>query len=212
MFVLDSFFRLLAATIAGAFIGFTRERIQRPAGLRTHALISVGAAFLTELSLTVFAVNGGEPGRVAAQIVSGIGFLGAGTILKKGFSVKGLTTAATLWVTAAVGMGFGAGEYLISTLVTLIVLFVVIFFKPLDFLIGKKKWKLLIEAEQRPYLLTDLLNALKEIKIEVTSVRIDAEGNEVAVEMDISNEVVNTLNENLDRLLKIEGIKSVDVQ
>jgi putative Mg2+ transporter-C (MgtC) family protein len=212
MFILDLFFRLVAATIAGAFIGFTRERIQRPAGLRTHALISVGAAFLTELSVTVFAGNGGDPGRIAAQIVSGIGFLGAGTILKKGFSVKGLTTAATLWVTAAVGMGFGSGEYLLSSLVTLIILLVVIFFKPIDFLIGKKKWKLLIEAERRPYLLTDLLDILKGLEVEVTSIGIDTEGNETSLEIGIPYESLNILKKNLDKLSRIGGVKSVDVQ
>ncbi len=136
---LDLCLRLFCALVAGAMIGVTRERIYKPAGLRTHSLICVGAAFITVLSTTVFVTaEHGDPGRVAAQIVSGIGFLGAGTILKKGFSVKGLTTAATLWVTAAVGMGFGSGEYLLSAVVTVFALMIVLFLKRIELLIGEE--------------------------------------------------------------------------
>lgn len=122
--------RILLSSLAGVAIGYNREKINRPAGIRTHALLSLGACVLTILSLIAFydPINkAGDPGRIAAQIVSGIGFLGAGTILKNGNKVKGLTTAATLWVSASIGMTFGAGKYyigLISLIVTLLILYI----------------------------------------------------------------------------------------
>lgn len=109
--------RLLLALALGAAVGLERELSGKPAGLRTNILICVGAALFTELSLVVaheFAGHGlirADPGRVAAQIVSGIGFIGAGTILVSRGNVLGLTTAATLWVVAAVGMAVGLRLY-----------------------------------------------------------------------------------------------------
>ncbi|MDO7975938.1 MgtC/SapB family protein [Oceanotoga teriensis] len=106
---------MIFATISGALIGYTREKMNRPAGIRTHAILSLGSSILTYMSMNTFYIEGtGDPGRVTAQIVSGIGFLGAGTILKYQNKVKGLTTAATLWISAAIGISFGAEEYFIG--------------------------------------------------------------------------------------------------
>jgi putative Mg2+ transporter-C (MgtC) family protein len=122
--------RLLVAAILGAAIGLEREIHEHPAGMRTHLLVALGAAIFTELSIYGFAGIGGgvespsiDPSRVAAQIVSGIGFLGAGAILKYGTSIRGLTTAASLWTVAAIGMAAGAGEWLIAGVGTAIVVF-----------------------------------------------------------------------------------------
>ena len=127
---LDISFRLLLAAVLGAVIGFEREIHDHPAGMRTHLLVSLGSGIFTVLSIVAFsgavAPNGSIPtdtSRVAAQIVSGIGFLGAGAILKYGTSVRGLTTAASLWATAAVGMACGAGSWLIAGVGTAIVVF-----------------------------------------------------------------------------------------
>src|SRR5512134_2901922 len=95
--------RILVAAVLGAAIGIERERHDHPAGMRTHLLVAVGSATFTVLSIEAFKAPGADPGRIAAQIVTGIGFLGAGAILKSGGSVKGLTTAASLWAVAAVG-------------------------------------------------------------------------------------------------------------
>ncbi|HUP55285.1 MAG TPA: MgtC/SapB family protein [Methylomirabilota bacterium] len=120
--------RMLIAAALGAMIGLEREIHDHPAGMRTHLLVSLGSAIFTELSIFAFtgppAPNGSLPtdtSRVAAQIVSGIGFLGAGAILKFGTSIRGLTTAASLWTTAAIGMAAGAGEWLIAAVGTFIV-------------------------------------------------------------------------------------------
>ncbi len=116
--------RLLVAAALGAIIGFERERAGKAAGLRTHVLICLGAALFTVSSLLGFGL---DPARVAAGIVSGIGFLGAGAIIlrREEGMVTGLTTAATIWAVAGIGLATGAGLYIIaivSTAITLIVL------------------------------------------------------------------------------------------
>ncbi|HET7677474.1 MAG TPA: MgtC/SapB family protein [Candidatus Limnocylindrales bacterium] len=122
--------RLLVASVLGAAIGFERELHAHPAGMRTHLLVSLGSAIFTVLSIHGFGGflapgEGGtiDPTRIAAQIVSGIGFLGAGAIIHYGTSVKGLTTAASLWATAAIGLAVGAQEYAVGVVGTAIVLF-----------------------------------------------------------------------------------------
>lgn len=113
--------RLLLAALLGAGVGYEREHADKPAGLRTHTLVSLGAALFTVVSLYGF--DGvGDPARVAAQIVTGIGFLGAGAILRNEATIKGLTTAASIWTTAAIGMAVGVGMYAMSVVTTLIVL------------------------------------------------------------------------------------------
>ncbi len=117
--------RLLIATALGAAIGLQRELAGKPAGLRTNLLICLGSALLTLISLNLPARLGiGDPARIAAQIVSGIGFLGAGTIIQSRHGVHGLTSAATIWVVAAVGMAVGAGFERSAVLATCIILLV----------------------------------------------------------------------------------------
>ncbi len=116
--------RLLLAGLFGAMLGYEREKAEKPAGLRTMALVSIGAALFTIVSIIGF--GSADPARVAAQIVTGIGFLGAGTIIRSGDSdtVRGLTTAASIWLTAAVGMAVGSGLYIISAVSTVVALVV----------------------------------------------------------------------------------------
>lgn len=118
--------QLALAAALGGVIGLEREASGKPAGFRTNLLICLGAALLTALSRSVAleGTTGGfrsDPGRIAAQIVSGMGFLGAGTILQSRGMVTGLTTAATLWVVAAIGMAVGAGAYVAALAATLLV-------------------------------------------------------------------------------------------
>jgi putative Mg2+ transporter-C (MgtC) family protein len=119
--------RLFVAAALGGAVGVERELRERQAGLRTHLVVSVGSALFTLVSAYGFDSFGGkvDPSRIAAQIVSGIGFLGAGAIIRQGLSVRGLTTAASLWLVAAIGMAAGAGYWegaLIATLGALLVL------------------------------------------------------------------------------------------
>jgi putative Mg2+ transporter-C (MgtC) family protein len=125
--------RILIAALLGLAIGFEREIHGHPAGLRTHMLVALGSALFTVLSIHGFLGEVGpgvdpsrlaavDPTRIAAQIVSGIGFLGAGAILKDGIVIRGLTTAASLWATSAVGMAAGAGEFVIGAVGTTVIL------------------------------------------------------------------------------------------
>jgi putative Mg2+ transporter-C (MgtC) family protein len=125
-FDIEVFTRLLVAGVLGAMIGLERELTGKEAGLRTMILICVGAALFTEMSQVLGAVQGGDPTRIASNIVTGVGFLGAGTILHQGATVKGMTTAATIWVSAAVGMAAGAGDYVRAAGTTALVLLILV--------------------------------------------------------------------------------------
>ncbi|HEX5148584.1 MAG TPA: MgtC/SapB family protein [Candidatus Limnocylindrales bacterium] len=114
--------RLIVAAVLGAAIGLEREYHDHPAGMRTHLLVSVGSATFTVLSIEAFKGPGADPARIAAQVVTGIGFLGAGAILKDRAGIRGLTTAASLWAVAAVGMAAGAAAWGVAIAATLIVL------------------------------------------------------------------------------------------
>lgn len=124
----DMMVRLLVAAALGAVIGYERERVGKPAGVRTHGMVALGAALFTVVSLYGFG-GVGDPGRVAAQVVTGIGFLGAGAILHEPGGVHGLTTAASLWVTAAIGLSVGVGMMVMS-LEAAIVVFILLRFGP----------------------------------------------------------------------------------
>ena len=122
--LVDLMLRLLLAAGLGGLIGIERELRRKPAGLRTNILIALGAALFTIMSIQL-GHEAGTSDRIAAQIVTGIGFVGAGAILRSGHNVQGMTTAATIWVNAAIGIAAGAGEYAmaaISTVITLLVL------------------------------------------------------------------------------------------
>jgi putative Mg2+ transporter-C (MgtC) family protein len=114
----DMVLRLCLGFLAGAVIGFERSSRRQVAGLRTHILIAMGATLLMLLSIYLpqhtSGSQRGDPGRIAAQVVSGIGFLGAGAIIRLGNNIRGLTTAASLWFVAAVGMAIGSGMYLVA--------------------------------------------------------------------------------------------------
>ena len=114
--------RLLLAAVVGAVIGFERKQAEKPAGLRTLSLVSLGACAFTLASIFGFQTE--NPARVAAQVVTGVGFLGAGTILRSGFNIKGLTTAASIWSVAAIGMALGTGMYILSGIGTVLILIV----------------------------------------------------------------------------------------
>lgn len=130
--------RLLLAAFLGSVIGFERERMSWAAGLRTHMLVCVGACLVMIVSafgfMDVLALNHVmlDPSRIAAQVISGIGFLGAGAILMQGGIIRGLTTAASVWVVAAIGLAVGGGLYLAAGLATAIILIILAGVKPLE--------------------------------------------------------------------------------
>jgi putative Mg2+ transporter-C (MgtC) family protein len=127
---LDLLLRLLVALVLGAVIGLERERQERAAGLRTVTMVSLGSCLFTIVGAYGFSAT--DPSRVAAQIVTGIGFLGAGTIFLRKDLVRGLTTAATIWSVAAIGMAAGTAQYLIALFTTLLILAVLMILKPIE--------------------------------------------------------------------------------
>jgi len=144
--------RLLAACLLGGAIGFERDIHGRAAGLRTNMLVSIGAALFMLVSVAMAQIysRGPEstglrvdPSRIAAQIVTGIGFLGAGAIIKEGFNVRGLTTAACLWVSAGVGMAAGAGLFEMAILVTLIGIFTLAVVNRVERVYAKDSYRIL---------------------------------------------------------------------
>jgi putative Mg2+ transporter-C (MgtC) family protein len=177
--------RLGAAAALGGTIGIERELREREAGFRTHMLVSVGAALFTLVSAYAwgdfaFSQAAGvtfDPTRIAAQIVTGIGFIGAGAIIRQGLSVRGLTTAATLWMVAAIGMACGAGFYWAAVIATAIAL---VGLGPLRLVSQRVR-----EKEHRRELEVDLradgtaasvLGALEQLGVDVTSFSIAAQG------------------------------------
>jgi putative Mg2+ transporter-C (MgtC) family protein len=124
--------RLVVALLLGAVIGWERELQRMPAGFRTHALVALGSAIFTVISAYAFTGPGSDPTRIAAQIVSGIGFLGGGAILHHGGNVRGLTTAASLWAVAAVGMAAGAGLFVMAAVSAVLVIVALEVFQRLE--------------------------------------------------------------------------------
>jgi putative Mg2+ transporter-C (MgtC) family protein len=123
--------RLLLAAARGAAVGMEREWGQKPAGLRTNILIAVGSALFTILSIAMTR-NTGDPSRVAGQIVTGIGFLGGGAIMRNRNTVHGMTTAATIWVNAAIGIAAGSGTYALAIFATTLTLLVLVVLPPIE--------------------------------------------------------------------------------
>lgn len=121
--------RLIVALLIGGAIGLEREFKGKPAGMRTNMLICVGSCLIMMISIEIAreAVRGADPGRIAAQVVTGIGFLGAGTIIRSRFHIVGLTTAATIWTLSAIGLAIGAGYIVLSAIVALLITITLVF-------------------------------------------------------------------------------------
>ena len=144
---LELILRLAIGLVLGAIIGVEREFNRQPAGFRTHSLVALGATMFTVVSAYAFPGQGGDPTRIAAQIVTGIGFIGAGTILRHEANVRGLTTAASLWSVAAIGMASGAGLYAVAIGGTILVFIVLAIFNWLE---GGLKRLLKIPVDAEP--------------------------------------------------------------
>ena len=151
-FELESVIKILMALVCGGLIGYEREFKNRPAGLRTHILVCIGAALVMVVAQFMYnndASKSIDTTRLGAQVVSGIGFLGAGTIIRERFGVKGLTTAASLWAVACIGIAVGSGYYLIAGITTVLIIGSLVLFRKLEKVMKIKsgKAKIKITAE-----------------------------------------------------------------
>lgn len=164
--------RLILSAIIGGSIGIEREVSNRPAGLRTHILVSVGSTLIMMVSIYGFGGEG-DPARLASQVVSGIGFLGAGTIIRTGNDVKGLTTAASLWVCAGIGLAIGAGFYLGGIITAGIVLISLIALGNVEQKVSRNSYKVfLIIGEERPGLIGEIGTLFGQYYITIKDIAI----------------------------------------
>lgn len=173
--------RLVVAAGLGCLIGLERERLDRGAGLRTHALVATASALLMIVSAFGFAdaIAPGrivlDPSRVAAQVVSGIGFLGAGTIIFRKNAVRGLTTAASIWAVAAIGLACGGGLYVPAIATTVILLTILVALKPIErrFFGHKRSWLLTVHAHGEVGILTAIEANLRETGLDLSRMQLE---------------------------------------
>jgi putative Mg2+ transporter-C (MgtC) family protein len=151
---IDIVIRLGIATLLGGLIGLERELHNQPAGLRTHIIVALGSALVMIVSIEMYRISNGvsDPSRIAAQVVTGIGFLGAGAILKFGTDVKGLTTAACLWTSSAIGLSAGAGLWFPAALVTVVVVVTLWILDKLEkkVIVGQSYKRFVVTAKDAP--------------------------------------------------------------
>jgi putative Mg2+ transporter-C (MgtC) family protein len=177
--VSDLAVRILLAAAVGGALGFEREMSDQPAGLRTHILVSLGAALFTLVGIFGPGLVDStqpirvDPTRIAAQVVTGIGFLGAGAILQQGLSIRGLTTAAALWVTAAMGTAVGLGYYSAAVMTLVVSLVALLALKPLErtilYRVARIRRRLIVETDER-FRLAELRRALEDFGVAVQSI------------------------------------------
>ena len=175
--------RLLVAFVLGGIIGLERERRERPAGLRTHIVVTVAAALLMMISMLVAGENF-DPGRMAAGVITGIGFLGAGTIIRYGGGVRGLTTAATLWAASAVGLTVGIGWYPAAIVTTLLIFFTLPglrWLEPGGFG-GHQQQHIAVQLVRTAGSCANLLEGLRQAEVQITGVDFtDEEGRQLVL-------------------------------
>jgi putative Mg2+ transporter-C (MgtC) family protein len=208
--------RLGLAALLGMIVGFERERQNQPAGLRTHTILAIGSCLAMTISINIAMqfqplVPNGDPGRLAAQVVSGIGFLGAGALLRYGTSVKGLTTATSLWTIAIVGLAVGAGHYFAGIATTGMLLIILVLLNVLEKKLIRTYETITVSvtALQNPHLVEDLLAMLKGLKKKVLSVSVE---NNLALAQSTVNVVIKTIEDDpmLDLRSGIEKIAGVN--
>ncbi len=202
--------RLLVALVLGAVVGLERERQERAAGLRTVTMVSLGSCLFTIVGAYGFPNT--DPSRVAAQIVTGIGFLGAGTIFLRKDLVRGLTTAATIWTVAAIGMAAGTSQYLVALFTTLLILSVLMVLKPIEKRFFKRPSEALVSVvvPRGESEIERMRAALAAIGAFPMSIRIhELNDTDDRLEIDVGLPAHRTTSDLLRQLRTIEGAKQV---
>lgn len=183
---LELLLQLTLAVVLGGVIGLERELSGKPAGLRTNVLICTGAALFTVLSLHLAGTRG-DPARVAAQLIPGVGFIGAGTILHTRGAVTGLTSAATIWVVAAIGMALGSGAYVEGVGTTALVMLVLLGLGRFERVIARKatRARLVVHAAPHANLVEELESVIQAAGLEVEKSRMHREHVDAVVELEL---------------------------
>jgi putative Mg2+ transporter-C (MgtC) family protein len=215
------FVKLLLAAVLGAIIGLEREIHGRPAGFRTHLLVSLGSCLFVITSVHFYTVFGNfsgnipvgiDPGRVAAQVVTGIGFLGAGAIIRDKASVRGLTTAACLWLAAAIGLACGIGLFWVSIVVTVMSLISLLLLKRIEAMIPRDTYLYLrVWSDNLPGQLEKIELLIAECNLE--AMHSNVEKNIETAQLHVVYQVKNVSRElsfaPLDAISTLEGVKRV---
>ena len=204
--------RLFLAAFLGGIVGVERGSGDRPAGLRTHILVCTGSALIMVVSM--YAFDGfdvpRDPGRIAAQVVSGIGFLGAGTILHEGLTVRGLTTAASLWMVAAIGLAIGGGMIKIGIASTVIMLITLVVFhgweKKFPGATRTERRYIHIVANNNSDAVSEILKYLTEQKVKVRNINLKNDD----LQDTVSLELFLKINKDLDTNAIIAGLQAID--
>lgn len=211
--------RIVLAIILGGIIGFERQLKQHPAGLRTHILVSMGAALVMILSEFIFEKyytmygTAFDPTRLGAQVISGIGFLGAGTIIYSESKIKGLTTAASLWAVACVGLTVGAGFYFIATISAILIYVILFIFNNISHKIdGKLSTELMIVIKNDSATLGKSILMFNELNINIEKLHIDCEEDYENSNARLTVNLPSNMNINaaLKKLSTFDGIISIE--
>ena len=215
--------RLTLSCILGGVIGYERQSRRKSAGLRTNVLVCLGSCLIMVLSealyLNVEGRTNADPARLAAQVVSGIGFLGAGAIMKEGLTVTGLTTAACLWVVAGVGLAVGAGYYSGALFTTALVFATLGTLSRIDeWVMHEKNLSLIIHTQDRPGQLMHISSCLDDLQLKVRGVKVKADEDETTAETGLLYIELEVYNHRgiknvvvVDAIKRIDGIISVNV-
>ena len=219
---IEMLLRLVLAAGLGSVIGIERERLQWTAGLRTHMLVCVGATLFMLVSSFGFSDSLGgqhivlDPSRVAAQVVSGIGFLGAGAILFRRDKIRGLTTAASLWTVAAIGLAVGGGLYVAAVGATAVIFIILAGLKPLERRIwssrGSNEFHLVVDRETTSLAVIQAELASAGMAIHLVTIEPGDEDAQDQVSIGVQNVQFEQMAQTLERLRQIKGVRSATIR
>jgi len=210
--------RLALAVLLGGIVGLERESINRPAGFRTHIIVCVGSALIMMVSIEISGMYRGltnvDPGRIAAQVVSGIGFIGAGTILREGVNIKGLTTAASLWAISGIGLAAGLGLYIPAVACTVIIFLTLTLLNRFEYLVIEKRAYHLLKLVIRdaPGQMGAIGKVLGDLNVNIKRINLsEAQGpEEICVHVLVQIPVALSMNTVIGELTKTPGVRSIE--
>jgi len=209
-------FRLVLAAILSGMIGFEREFHGRAAGFRTHILLCVGSTLIMLTSIHIFEVYytrvAADPARIAAGVITGIGFLGAGTIMHSRSAIRGLTTAASLWVVAGIGLAVGSGLYFGALVTTILAIITLLVFSRLEHSMIRRDWykTIVIETRQGIDQLKAIRNILAECRSDITDFEVDrAADSNMILKLGVKFYETRFANQIIDEIGRLDGVKKV---
>ena len=210
----DIIMRLLIALIVGGLTGLERERSHQFAGFRTHILVSVGSCITSITSLSLFfqynSYSNIDPARLSAQVLSGVGFLGAGAILKTSNGIRGLTTAAGIWATACIGIAVGYGYYILAISAWLFVMVTLYILKNIDKMIFKKKQTIFNIKTDNIEIISSIYEMFQRSQISVKNIEINSDTSNIKINLLTVHDRRIVLDEVIKELSKLKNIISID--